>query len=239
MRTGMRRFWERALPESVAGGWRVLLDGSPVRLPGGAPLLLATFRLAEAVAAEWQLAGGRPGGAMGYADVPLTRIAGTAQCRIAPDPEPMVLELARFGGADLLCYRAERPEALLRRQRERWQPWLDWAAEAFGARLAVTTGVMHVTQEPQALAALAQAVAAHSPSALAALGVAVPALGSLVLGLALAAGRLAAGEAHELACLDELFQAGLWGEDCEALARRRRIGEEVAVAGRFLELVGS
>ena len=187
--------------------------------------------------------GSRPqagrGGRCLYADVPLTRIAGTAQQRIAPNPEPMVLELARFGGADLLCYRAGWPEALVCRQQERWQPWLDWAAEAYGARLAVTTGVMHVTQEPQALAALARAVAAYSPSALAALGVVVPALGSLVLGLALAGGRLAAGEAHELACLDELFQAGQWGEDGEAVARRRRIGEEVAVAGRFLELVGS
>jgi len=236
----MRRFWERAEPERVAGGWRVLLDGRPVRLPGGgAPLLLVPFRLADAVAAEWQQAGGRQGGAMSYADVPLTRIAGTAQERIAPSPESMVLQLARFGGADLLCYRAERPEPLVRRQQERWQPWLDWAAETYGARLAVTTGVMHVTQEPRALAALAQAVAVYCPSALAALGVAVPALGSLVLGLALAAGRLTAGEAHDLACLDELFQAGQWGEDDEAHARRRRIGEEVAVAGRFLELVGS
>jgi chaperone required for assembly of F1-ATPase len=235
----MRRFWDRAWPEGVAGGWRVLLDGRPVRLCDGAPLLLATFRLADAVAAEWQQAGGRNGGAMSYADVPLTRLAGTAQSRIAPNPEPVILQLARFGGADLLCYRAERPRALVRRQQECWQPWLDWAAEAYGVRLAVTTGVMHVTQEPQALAALARAVAACSPPALAALGVAVPALGSLVLGLALAAGRLAAGEAHELACLDELFQAGLWGEDGVALARRRRIGEEVAVAGRLLELVGS
>jgi chaperone required for assembly of F1-ATPase len=235
----MRRFWDRAEPERVAGGWRVLLDGRPVRLPEGAPLLLATSGLADAAAAEWRQAGGRQGGTMSYADVPLTRIAGIAQSRVAPDPEPMVLQLARFGGADLLCYRAERPEPLVRRQQERWRPWLDWAAETYGARLAVTTGVMHVTQEPRALAALAQAVAAYCPSALAALGVAVPALGSLVLGLALAAGRLTAGEAHDLACLDELFQAGLWGEDDDARARRRRIGEEVAVAGRFLELAGS
>ena len=48
---------------------------------------------------------------------------------------------------------------------------------------------MPVAQDPQALAALAQAVAAHAPTGLAALGVAVPALGSLVLGLAMAAFR--------------------------------------------------
>ena len=235
----MRRFWDHAEPERAADGWHVMLDDRPVRLPDGAPHLLATSRLADAVAAEWRQAGGARGGVMSYADVKLTRIAGTAQSRIAPDPERTVRELARFGGADLLCYRAGRPEALVRRQHERWQPWLDWAAQTYGARLIVTTGVMHVTQDAQALAALARAVASYDPAGLAALGVAVPALGSLVLGLALGAGRLAAAEAHELACLDELFQAALWGEDDEALTRRRRIGEDVALAGRFLELAGS
>ena len=52
--------------------------------------------------------------------------------------------------------------------------------------------------------------------ALAALGVAVPAMGSLVLGLALAERRLDAATAHALGALDELFQADLWGEDVEA-----------------------
>ena len=71
---------------------------------------------------------------------------------------------------------------------------------------------------------------------LAGLGVAVPALGSLVLGLALADGALDAGMAHELASLDELFQAEQWGEDAEAVARRERIAEELALAERFMRL---
>jgi chaperone required for assembly of F1-ATPase len=64
----------------------------------------------------------------------------------------------------------------------------------------------------------------------------VPALGSLVLGLALVVGTLAAPAAHALACLDELFQAELWGHDLVADERRRIIGEDVALAARFLEL---
>jgi len=58
-----------------------------------------------------------------------------------------------------------------------------------------------------------------------------------VLGLAMAAYRLDAATAFALASLDETYQAELWGRDAEAEARRRRMGEEVAVAGRFLELV--
>ena len=71
---------------------------------------------------------------------------------------------------------------------------------------------------------------------LAALGIAVPALGSLVLGLALAEGELDAATAHALGCLDELFQAELWGEDAEAAARRAGIAADIALAERFLRL---
>jgi chaperone required for assembly of F1-ATPase len=233
----MKRFWDRAGVAQQADGWHVTLDGKPVRVPGGNPLTLPTQALAGAVAAEWQSAGTERSGEMSYADLPLTRIAGTGQERIAPDPEPVILELARYGESDLLCYRAGKPAELARRQAEHWQPWLDWAAHHLGARLRVTEGVVHVPQPPQALAALAATVAAHDALALAALGVAVPALGSLVLGLALADRRLTAAEAHTLATLDETFQEENWGAEPEAVARRRRVAEDVAAAGRVLELL--
>ena len=71
---------------------------------------------------------------------------------------------------------------------------------------------------------------------LAALGIAVPALGSLVLGLALAEGRLDGAAAHALGALDELFQAEQWGEDAEAAARRAAIAADIALAARFIAL---
>jgi chaperone required for assembly of F1-ATPase len=205
-------------------------------VPGGASLSVPGRVLAEAVAEEWRGAGGGRGGDMSYADLPLTRLAGTAQERIAPDPEPVALELARYGETDLLCYRAEAPDALVRRQEEAWQPWLDWAERRFGARLRTTTGIVHVPQDPAALAALAEAVARLDPLSLAALGVAVPLLGSLVLGLAMADGALDAETAHRIAGLDELFQAELWGLDEEAEARRARVAADLAAAGRLLAL---
>jgi chaperone required for assembly of F1-ATPase len=232
----MKRFWDSASAAQERDGFCVRLDGRRLRLPDGATLHLPHRPLAEAVAAEWANAAGGKGGELSWADVPLTRLAGTAQQRIAADPAPVVLEIARYGETDLLCYRANGPDALVERQQALWQPWLDWAARRHGARLAVTTGVVHVAQDPAALAALARQVAAQTPLALAALGVAVPALGSLVLGLALAEAALDAAQAHALASLDETFQADLWGRDAAAEARRRQIGEDIAVAGRLLEL---
>ncbi len=232
----MRRFWHTARVERDSGGFRVLLDGKPMRLPGGAPLCVDRPALAEALAGEWRQAGGGKGGEMGFDDLPLTRLAGTAQERIAADPGASIDALARYGESDLLCYRAEGPAALVERQNHGWQPWLDWARTELGAALRVTTGVVYLPQDREALAALRRALAGHDPLALAALGVAVPALGSLVLGLALARFRLSAAEAMALATLDETFQEELWGSDAEALARRGAIAAELASAARLLEL---
>lgn len=232
----MRRFWETATIEPAKAGFLVLLDRRPVRLPGGAVLRIGPERLAWAIAAEWQAAGQGRGGTLSFDDTPLTRLAGTAQERIAGDPWPTVDAIARYGETDLLCYRAETPEELVQRQTRRWQPWLDWVAAAYGAPLRVGTGVAPIRQHRGSIGALRRAVAVLDAYALAGLGLAVPALGSLVLGLALAGRRIDAAEAHALGALDELFQAETWGEDAEAAARRASIAADVALAARFMEL---
>ncbi len=232
----MKRFWEAALAvPRLEGGYGVVLDGRPLRLPGGNILTTECRPLAEAIADEWHKAGGAKGGEMGQEDVPLTRLLGAAQERIAPDPRPIVEGIARYGETDLLCYRAQ-DHRLAARQAEAWQPVLEWAARALHAPLSVTQGLMPVPQPQESLAALQAAVARHDAAGLAALGVAVPALGSLVLGLALSLGRLDADEAHRLAILDDLYQEEFWGSDDEAEARREDRLSEVRLAARFMAL---
>ncbi len=232
----MKRFWDAASIAPADTGYVILLDGRAMHLPGGAVLRVEAEPLARAIAGEWQAAGGGKGGEMSFADTPLTRLAGTAQERIAPDPAPTIDAIARYAESDLLCYRAERPEELIARQMRAWQPWLDWAALSYDAPLRVGSGIAYVKQHRGSIAALRGAVAALDVPALAALGVAVPALGSLVLGLAMAEGRLDAASAHELGALDELFQAEVWGEDAEAAARRAAVAADIALADRFLRL---
>ncbi|MBP0446880.1 chaperone, ATP12 [Roseomonas sp. SSH11] len=231
----MKRFWNEAAVQPMDSGWSIALDGRPLRLPGGTTLHLPSRPLAEAVAAEWHAAGGAKGNEMSMEEVPLTRLVGTAVDRIAPDPAPSVAAIAEYAESDLLCYRAE-DRRLAALQAENWQPLLDWAALHYDAPLAVTKGIVHVTQAPSSLRALHAAVAAHSAFGVSALGIAVPALGSLVLGLALSAGRIDAAEAHRLAILDETYQESFWGTDSEALARRAGIAEDIALAARLLEL---
>jgi chaperone required for assembly of F1-ATPase len=198
-------------------------------------LRVATRELGEALAAEWQAAGGAAGGEMSWEDVPLTRLTGTAAERIAPEPSATIAAIAKYAETDLLCYRAE-DEALAERQAQAWQPWLDWAASHLGAELRATRGIMPQRQSAEALAALHAAVARLPPVALSALGVLVPALGSCVLGLAVLHGKLEAQEAHRLAVLDELFQEERWGLDWEAEERREKVSADLALAARLAAL---
>lgn len=232
----MKRFWREAIAEPGPDGYTILLDGKPMHVPGGARLRVPGAALAHAIAAEWQAAGGALGGEMSMDSVPMTRLAGTAQERIAPDPAPVADALAKYAETDLLCYRADRPLPLVVRQAREWQPWLDWLEATYGARLQPTEGIAHKPQSPEALAAVHRALAAQPPLLLAGLGIAIPALGSAALGLALADGALDAARAHELASLDELFQVEQWGEDAEAVRRRGNVAQDVAQAERFMQL---
>ena len=232
----MKRFWDTVTLSRTDAGYTVLLDGKPMNLPTGTRLLVGPHPLAEAIATEWRDAGGGIGGTMSFADTPLTRLAGTAQERIAPDPLATADAIARYGESDLLCYRAPSPQPLVERQRRDWQPWLDWAAATYGAPLRVGEGIGYLRQHKDSIAALRQAVLGMDAYALAGMGVAVPSLGSLVLGLALAEGALDAARAHELGALEELFEVEQWGEDHDGLARRNAVGRDVALAERFIRL---
>lgn len=232
----MRRFWDLASVVREGDRFAVRLDGKPMRLPGGPLLLLESEALAAAIAAEWQAAGGQKGGVLQVDDVPLTRLAGTGQEIVAPNPAPTIAALARYAESDLLCYRAAGPDLLVARQAALWQPWLDYAVRVYGAELRVASGVMPVVQPAPAVASLRAALAARTAFELAALGVLVPATGSVVLCLAIADGALDAQQATQLALLDEAFQAEQWGEDAQAAARRMNLSREIETTATFLRL---
>ncbi len=206
------RFWTRATPVQTAEGWAVLLDDRPVRTPARRPLVTPHARVAQACAAEWHAQGAR----VDPATMPVTRALNSAIDRVAPQFAAVAADVAAYGGSDLLCYRAPGPEALAARQAAAWDPWLVWARSRYGAPLICAAGVMHVAQPADSLARLAQATAARDALSLTALHDLVALSGSLVLGLAVDEGALAAAEAWTLSRLDEAWQAEQWGEDAEA-----------------------
>ena len=222
--------------EPDGDGYRIMLDERPLKVPGGPVLRLQSEALARAVAEEWSLAGSRVGDVFGPDMLPLTRLAGTQQERVAPRRQAVVGALLGYADGDLLCYRATHPDMLVERQQAGWQPWLDWFADRHGVRLLVGRGVMPVEQPATASAALERALHTQADAALTGLGVLVPILGSLVLGLAVAEGALSPEAATDLALLDESYQLERWGADADTSQRQAALLQETLEAARFMTL---
>ena len=191
----MKRFYKETAVDAGDGGFRVLLDGKPMRTPAKAVLVVPTEALAEAIAAEWR---GVPEKAeINAAHLPLTRLAATGLDRVPTQRARVIDDTAKYAGSDMLCYRATAPTSLVQRQQRdlaaaaRLGGRALWRA-ARGGRAARPSS----TQPPTRVAALRAAVAAHGDLALSALYNLTHIAGSLVIALAVSEGRLAGGPRH-------------------------------------------
>ncbi len=227
-----RRFWDKAHIREVDGGYEVLLDERPVRTPGKQPLLLPTLALAHAIAEEWDA----QGEVIDPNSMPLTRAANSAIEKVTPQFDAVAAMLAEYGATDLLCYRADGPEALVQEQAQGWDPLVDWAATDLGAPLRITHGVIPVPQPAESLSRLHEDVLALDVWGLTALHDLVTLPGSLVLGLAVIRGRLDAAKSIELSRIDEEFQARQWGRDEEAEEAAAAKLQAMKTAERFWHL---
>jgi chaperone required for assembly of F1-ATPase len=224
-----KRFYKEVSTDAADEGFRILLDGRPVRTPGKKLLAVPTQAIAERLRAEWD----GQGEEIDPAKMPVTRLVNTAIDGVADNFDAVFDEIVRFSGTDLLCYRADSPAGLVDRQRDGWDPIIRWAADAKGARFILVEGVMHQEQPAPAINAFSEALSSYRhPLALACLHTVTTLTGSALLALALAEGEIDADKAWALAHLDEDWQIEHWGTDEEAFRRRelRRAEMDVAAA---------
>jgi chaperone required for assembly of F1-ATPase len=239
MRPALRaRFYRDAGVGEGPAGFQILLDGRPVRTPARHVLTAPTRELAEQIAAEWQ--GQRD--VIDPAKMPLTRLANAIIDGVALAPQPVRAEIEKYLATDLVLYRASGPERLVARQAQHWDPVLDWAREALGARFVLAAGVMHVAQPSAAVAAATAVIPSGEGSArdhwrLGALNVITTLTGSALLALALAAGRIDADAAWAAAHVDEDWNMEQWGRDPLALERRAFHFAELQAAATVLALL--
>ena len=231
-----KRFYESATAVEAAGGHGIALDGKPVRTPAGRPLAAPNAALAGALAEEWAA----QGETIDRETMPLTRLVCTALDLVPERRADIVAEVGSYAETDLVCYRTEKPPALARRQIAAWQPLVAWAAERYGAHLAVTTSITPLAQTPEALEALRAAVAAANDDfMLAGLSLVTRSFGSVVIALAMRERRLGATEAAHASLVDEHYQIERWGEDAELAARCARVARDAADAERLFRLLAA
>ena len=166
--------------------------------------------------------------------MPLTRLANSAIDGVAAQRAAVIADLASYAGSDLTCYRADEPQALIKRQNSQWDPVLAWAGTRLGAVFRPHAGINHVPQDPAALAAVSAHAAGLDDFRLAAAHSLATLTGSALLALMLLDGRLTAEQGWAAAHVDEDWQIEHWGEDAEAkqarAARRRDYDAALAFA---------
>lgn len=229
----MKRFWKAAEVGEAHDGYSIALDGRRVKTPARADLVVQSRALADAIAAEWNECGDD----VDPRAMPLAGLANAAIDRIAPDKEGYAAGIARYGESDLVCYRAEGPETLVRWQSESWGALIAWARRRFDVDFTCQTGIMHVPQPEETVRKLAHAVASLDAFQLAGLSPLVTIGGSLVAGLAVLEEMMPAEAAWEAVSLDDRWQLEQWGDDPEARAALDARRRDFLAAARFLTLL--
>lgn len=213
----MKRFWKDATVERADGGWRVALDGRPIRTQGGGSAQVVPSKaLAEALAAEWaaQSEDIDPAGFV------LRDLTDYAIDRIAPDRGETADRLLPYAETDTLCYRADPDEPLFRRQQELWEPLLNTAEKRHGVRFERISGIVHRPQPPETLAKLRAHLAGLDPFTLAALETMTTLAASLTVALLALEDDADIDALFAAANCEEDWQAELWGWDDKAEERR-------------------
>ena len=227
-----KRFYKAVSVVPVEEGFAVHLDGRPVRTPGKALLALPTEKAAALVAGEFDA----QRESIDPVTMPVMRLANTAIDGVASDPQAVLEDILRFASSDLLCYRADGPQGLVDRQNELWDPVIDWARSALGARYHLAEGIIHVEQPRETIALLGQHVAQRNePLRLAAIHVMTSLTGSALLALAVDFGELDGEAAWLAAHVDEDWQIEHWGQDAEAMARRSVRKRDMMAAVSLIE----
>ena len=233
----IRRFYEHVSVAQGSGGWQVMLDARGVKTVGGKAQIVPTRALADMLAAEWA----RQGDRIDPKDLRLRDMADYALDVVAADPAALARQLTAYADTDTLCYRADPDEPLHARQWDVWEPLLSAFEANNGVRLVRVSGIVHRPQDESVLAALERRLVAENPFVLAGLEVKTKLAASLITALL---AQDAADEARALAlwqaaCLEEEWQAELWGRDAEAEERRRIREADFLLAWRFVRLAGA
>ncbi len=234
-----RRFYDDVSVNEADGGFAVLLDGRPLKTPLKRAFVVPTRALAEAVAAEWRAQEER----INPATMPMTGLSNAAIDKAdasQPENERAALQahVRELVAHDMLCYRAEAAQpGLAERQRRAWDPLIDWAEDALGARLHLAEGIMPVEQPEQAVNALVRPYEEAAPFTFVPLFSMATLTRSAVIPLAVMHGRISPEDAWEASVLEERWNMELWGEDEQAARRMAHRRAEFMAAARFLELV--
>jgi chaperone required for assembly of F1-ATPase len=227
----VKRFYKSVSVAAHEDKFCILLDGKMLKTPNHTQILLPNQDVAQKVADEFE----RQEKEINPAHMPKTRLVNTALDGVAHEMDAVRAEIVRFFSTDLICYRADFPQALAHKQNEHWDKYILWLKNEHHITLHTTVGIMHIAQDQTARDAFNALLSPfHECISLSCLHTLTSLLGSAVLALAVATGFVSHREAWCDANIDEDWTVEQWGSDAEAQKRRATQWAEFDAAYQLL-----
>jgi len=231
----MKRFYKDVAAAPVDGGWQVTLDDRGMKTVKGAPQLVPSEALAQALAEEWA----KQGEKIDPETLVLRDMADFAIDLVATDKPGTITKLVEYGETDTLCYRADPEDTLYNHQQDQWEPLLKSVEERHGLRFHRISGVIHKSQPVETMEKLRELLSEMDNFTLAGLQNTASLAASLCIALETARDDCDPQGLWELACLEEGWQAQLWGRDEQAEERLAGRGKAFAKSCEFMQLARS
>lgn len=147
--------------------------------------------------------------------------------------EDIEIKLLEFAKTDLLFFWSEKNDLYLRQKKE-WQPILDWLEDILRVKINITSK-LDVPNNEDLHNQLKALFAKMTEKELACYYAAALNMKSVLLALALVKGKIGAKEAGKLSYLEELWQNEMWGNDEEAIKRRKERCDELVEIESYLK----
>ncbi|MEP3050288.1 MAG: ATP12 family protein [Erythrobacter sp.] len=229
----MKRFYDDVAIRQVGDDqWQVTLNDRGIRTIKGGEQIVPTSSLAKSLAAEWD----EQGEDIDPKAFVFRDMADYAIDIIAADQPAITDKLLSYAETDTLCYRADPEDALFEQQQSAWEPLLDQLETQIGAKFKRISGIMHKPQSDAAISALRKRIEPESPFTLAGLEAMAALSASLLIAMMAIEQDADAAALWHAASLEEEWQAGLWGRDHEAEARREKRRLDFLNAQKFVAL---
>lgn len=229
----MKKFYDKASVAEVASGFSVVLDGRDIKTPATKLLVVSSKPLAKAIANEWQGQGEK----VDLKTMPLTTLSYAAIDQVADNRALIEGEVGAYASSDLICYRADIPAELRKKEEAVWDPIVAWLKDKYNIDLILITGISHVEQGHDTKEFISKYLGDCDHFALAAMQRLTGLLGSIFLSIAIDKKQITVEQAWAASRVDEIYQAELWGEDTESLGEIEAKYAHFCAASQFLSLI--
>lgn len=234
----MKRFYKIVTHHETSEGFRIHLDGKPVKTPQKNILSTSHEGLAEAIVLEWA----SQGDAILPDTMPLTQILTTKIDRVSAQRAEMTGFLLKYINTDLIFYRAETPPEMPQRQAEAWDPILKWMEQRFDCQLKTTTTIQAIEQPQKLHEAISKNIISLDDDHFTILQLVSSLTGSIAIGMMFLEKKINAENAFNAARVEEKYHGEIYGEEKygpepQQEKKDRAIQRDLTAAANYLDLI--